>query len=287
MDPVRPARALREGRRPMPRKVKENPMIRRLAFLLLLTVSAPVLAQVNALPPTRHVLVYGDAQARAIPDRFKITVSFSALDPDAGAARERVEADVASVIAKLRRIGVPEGEIVATSLSVEPESRYDNAQHTQVFAGTRVRRSLTARFARKDGLERFLSGLQTSQELSVSNIATELSSQSALQEALRAKAIESTREKAESIARSYGARLGALYSVSDVAPQFDYGIREGSWPSLYHWDEASESLDRIVVTGSRMHGGPPLPAPPAPAAALQAGYVTFSDRIYAVFLLAD
>jgi uncharacterized protein YggE len=262
-------------------------MIHRLAVLVLLLATAcTAVAQVNALPPTRHVLVYGDAQARAIPDRFRITVSFSALDMDAGAARERVEADMASVIARLRRAGVQEGEIIATSLSVEPESRYDNAQRVQVFAGTRVRRSLTARFARKDGLEGFLSGLQTSQELSVSNIVTELSSRASLQDALRAKAIESTREKAESIAHSYGARLGALYSVSDVAPQFEYGIREGGWPSLYQWNEAEASLDRITVTGSRAHGAPP-PPPPAPPAALQAGYVTFSDRIYAVFLLAD
>lgn len=262
-------------------------MLRLLLVLALVAASGAASAQVNALPPGRHILVYGDAQARAIPDRFKITVNFSALDMDAGAARERVEADVARVIAKLRRSGVADGEIVATSLSVEPESRYDNQQRTQVFAGTRVRRSLTARFARKNGLEAFLSGLQTSQELSVSNIVTELSSQPQLQQALRAKAIESTREKATSIARSYGARLGALYSVSDVAPQFQYGIREGSWPSLYQWNEGSESLDRITVTGSRLDGVPPPPAPPAPPAALQAGYVTFSERIYAVFLLAD
>lgn len=263
-------------------------MIRRFVLsLALLAGSGTALAQVNALPPTRHILVYGDAQARAIPDRFRITVNFSALDHDAGAARERVETGVAAVIARLRHEGVPEGEIVATSLSVEPESRYDNAQRTQLFAGTRVRRSLTARFARKQALEGFLSGLQTSEELSVSNITTELSSQPRLQDALRAKAIESTREKAESIARSYGARLGALYSVSDVAPQFEYGIREGSWPSLYQWNEAGGSLDRITVSGSRVHGIAPPPAPPAPPAALQAGYVTFSDRIYAVFLLAD
>lgn len=263
-------------------------MIRRLAlFLTLLVASSAALAQVNALPPTRHILVYGDAQARATPDRFKITVGFSALDRDAGAARERVEADVARVVAKLRRAGVAEGEIVATSLSVEPETRYDGQQRLQVFAGTRVRRSLTARFARKDALEQFLSGLETSEELSVSNIVTELSDQPKLQEVLRAKAVASTREKAESIARSYGARLGALYSVSDVAPQFQYGIREGSWPSLYQWNGASGELDRITVTGTRAGAAATPPAPPAPPAALQAGYVTFSDRIYAVFLLAD
>lgn len=276
---ARPVSHLASGRRAR--------MFRCLAVLFSLSLPAAAAAQVNALPPTRHVLVYGDAQAQAIPDRFRIKVSFSALDTDAGAARQRIEASVASVIARLRKAGVGERDIVATSLTIEPESRYDDKQRTQVFAGTRVRRSLTARFTRKQALEQFLAGLETSRELSVSDLATEVSDEPALRAALRAKAIEATREKARVIAASYGAALGAVYSVSDVAPQFQYGVQEGSWPALYRWDGAEQSLDRIVVSGSRLHGAPVAPAPPAPPAALQVGYVTFSDRIYAVFLLAD
>lgn len=78
-------------------------MIRRLALLvLLLAATGTVAAQVNALPPARHILVYGDAQARALPDRFRITVGFSALDMDPGAARRRVEQSLADVVARLR-----------------------------------------------------------------------------------------------------------------------------------------------------------------------------------------
>lgn len=262
--------------------------VRFFAALLSATITLPAIAQVNALPPTRHILVYGDAQARAIPDRFKITVDFSALDTNAGAARLRVENAIAGVIARLQKNGVPDREIVATSLSIGPEQRYDQATRRELFAGTRVRRSLTARFSRKDALEAFLSGLETSQDLSVSDIRTELANEATLREGLRTRAIESTREKAGTIARTYGARLGALYSVSDVAPQFEYGIREGNWPALYEWNAATQALDRIMVTGSRLAGPMPPPSTPAPpAAALQAGYVTYSDRIYAVFLLVD
>lgn len=253
-----------------------------LAFGVLgIAAATQAQAQVNALPPTRHVLVYGDAQAQAIPDRFRITVNFSALDTNAGAARERVERSVAAVIERLRKTGMADHDIAATSLSIEPESRYDDRQRAQLFQGTRVKRSLTASFARKQALEDFLSGLQTSQELSVSDVETEFSDGPKLREALRAKAIESTRAKATTIAGAYGVRLGALYSVSDVAPQFEYGVKEGEWPSVYQWNTKSESLDRVVVTGSRIKGAP------APPAALQVGYVTYTDRIYAVFLLAD
>ena len=253
-------------------------MIRLALLSLLLVMSAPAVAQVNALPPTRHILVYGDAEARAIPDRFKITIGFKALDLDAGVARVRVEKNLAAVVSRLRAAGVDDREIVATSMSIRPRSHYSDDRDEQVFDGTEVERSLTARFDNKEALEKFLGALKTSTELTVSGVDTALSDEVVLRNALRTKAIDSSREKAETIARAYGARLGGLYSVSDVAPQFQYGIREGAWQSSYLW--SNNQLDRVQVTGSRRE---PAPSP----VALQTGYVTFTDKIYAVFLLAD
>lgn len=256
---------------------------RAIAFVLLSLVAGAVQAQVNALPPERHILVFGEAQARAIPDRFKIALEFEAVDADADAARRRVEANVADVLAKLKQAGVPEGEIVATSLQIGSRERYDEKRGEDVFVGTEVSRRITARFPSQAALEEFLGRIRTSKELKVSNVTTELADEPALRKALRQKAIESSRQKAETIAAAYGARLGGLYSVSDVAPQFQYGIREGSWPSSgYEWVVAEDiggSLDRIQVTGSR--------AAAAPSTSFQTGYVNFNDKIYAVFLLAD
>jgi len=245
--------------------------------------AADVSAQVNAIPPTRHILVYGDAQARAIPDRFKITVNFNAVDIDADAARRRVESSLQDVLRRLDGQGVDPADIVATSLRIDAKERYDEKKDEEVFVGTEVSRSLTARFQDKGALERFIGAIETSRELTVSNVQTELSSEPELRRALREKAIESSREKAETIAKAYGTRLGGLYSVSDVAPQFQYGIREGSWPSTYEWRmrglDGSGQLDRIMVTGSRVQD--------ARTESFQTGYVTFDDKIYAVFLLAD
>lgn len=245
--------------------------------------AADASAQVNAIPPTRHILVYGDAQARAIPDRFKITVNFEAVDPDADAARRRVESSLRGVLQQLDGQGVDPADIVATSLRIDVKERYDEKKDEEVFIGTAVSRSLTARFEDKESLERFIGAIKTSRELTVSNVQTELSSEPALRQALRQKAIESTREKAETIAKAYGARLGGLYSVSDVAPQFQYGIREGSWPSTYEWRmrglDGGGQLDRITVTGTRVQD--------SATESFQTGYVTFEDKIYAVFLLAD
>lgn len=238
-------------------------------------------AQVNALPPTRHVLVYGDAQARAIPDRFKITVNLQAVDLDADAARQRVEASLSQVLRQLDAAGAEANETVATSLRIETRQRYDDKLREEVFVGTSVNRSVTARFDAKEKLERFIASVQTSKELTIGGVDTELAGERALRAALREKTIASSREKADVIARAYGARLGGVYSVSDVAPQFEYGIREGSWPALYEWRgrAGATSLDRIEVTGSRLS--------PEQAESFRTGYVTYTDKIYTVFLLAD
>lgn len=263
---------------------RRDPMkLRYLLFVLALALSSDLAAQVNALPPTRHILVYGEAQARAIPDRFKISVNFEAIDMNADAARRRVEENVQQVLGKLKAAGVADGEIVATSMEMGTRERYDDRKSEQVFVGTGVKRTVVARFDSQASLKTFLADLRTSKELNVSSVDTELADEAELRRALREKAIESSREKAETIAKAYGARLGGLYSVSDVAPQFQYGVREGSWPSTYEWGRFQETdgytLDKVQVTGSRMKR--------ANLESFQTGYVTFTDKIYAVFLLAD
>lgn len=256
-------------------------MIHRiLAVLLLSSVAGGAFAQVNALPPTRHILVYGEAQARAIPDRFKIEVKFAVLDAKADVARAKVEEHLQDTISKLKQASVPNSEIVATSLQIEPEEEYDQDQRKEVYKGIRVTRNLSARFADQASLRKFLAALVTSQEVQVSGVSTELSSEPALKRQLRQKAIESTREKAEVIAKSYGIRLTGLYSVSDTAPQFSYGITEGAWPTMYQWNGGG-TLDRIVVTGSAVADAGAVPE------SFQTGYVQFQDKVYAVFLIGD
>lgn len=254
---------------------------RAIVLLLASLAVGDAFAQVNALPPTRHILVYGDAQARAIPDRFKIALDFEAVDQSPDIARRQVEENVQSVLRQLKSAHVPEGEVVATSLKIEPRQRYDSEKREQIFIGTAVTRTLAARFNRQSDLQLFLADLKTSENLQVSAVTTELSEERELRAALRQKSIESSREKAEVIAKAYGARLAGIYSVSDVAPTFQYGIQEGSWPVSYEWrvTDGYSSLDRITVTGSRLQA-------PAPES-LQTGYVNFDDKIYAVFLLAD
>jgi uncharacterized protein YggE len=253
----------------------------RSCALMLLVTPGLAAAQVNALPATPHILVYGDASARAIPDRFRIEIAFQSVDMKADVARRRVEAHMQDALRKLQANLVPASEIVATSLQIEPRKEYDSETRRQVFKGIGVARKLTARFDDQAKLTAFLAALETSEEVQVSGVTTALNEEAALMKQLRGKAIASTREKAETIARSYGVKLAGLYSVSDTAPQFEYGIQEGDWPVRYQWVRSGDgmTLDRVEVTGSRMER--------SDAESFQTGYVNFEDKIYAVFLISE
>ncbi len=249
---------------------------------VLMLLAGAANAQMNALPQARHILVYGQAQARAIPDRFKIEVSFDVVDPKAEVARGKVESMMQDTLDKLRKAGVPDGEIIATKLQIEPKQEYNSDLRKQEYKGISVERSITASFSDQAKLKQFLADLDTSEELQVSGVTTSLSNEAELKRQLRAKAIASTKEKAGVIAKAYGATLKGLYSVSDTAPQFEYGIQEGDWPTTYEWHESdgSTTLGAVSVSASAVRGAP------APES-FQTGYVTFNDTIYAVFLIGD
>jgi hypothetical protein len=252
------------------------------ALLALAWVAAApaALAQANAIPAQRHILVYGEAEASAVPDRFRIGVALSTLDPDVDVARNKAEAHFRRLIGVLQALKVPDGAVEATTLRIEREERYDRATEAETYAGMRVERELNVAFNDIETLRAFLARVGTSEEVSVSGIETARSDEGDLRSALRGEAIVSARAKAERIAKDFGVRLGGLYSVSDVAPEFSYGVREGRWPERLEWHAAAADggqLERVEVTGSRLRD----------AESFSAGTTTFKDRIYAVFLLVD
>jgi uncharacterized protein YggE len=269
--------------------LKEIAMKRFLIAAILGVASNVSLAQVNALPPTPHILVYGHAEARAIPDQFKISMTVSVTDPSADTAREKVQAHVEQIFSGLKQAGIPASEMTATTLSIEPRSEYDQKAGLSVYKGVQVRRVIDATFDDLGKLQRFLASISTGEELQVSGIVTGLRDETTLREQLRVKAMESTQQKAKSIAQAYSVKLAGLYSVSDVAPEVSYGVAAGDWPH-YDYDSHSGRLDRIQVMGGRRA----VDTEPAQSVtsltradieSLKTGYVTFKENVYAVFLL--
>ncbi len=246
------------------------------AVAAALALPAVAGAQVNSLPSQPHLLVKGEAKREVVPDRFGLTITLSAVDTDPGAARKRVQSNAEKVLAAFAQRHALAGSVQATTLSIVPERRYQEGK--QLFEGTRVQRTLSADFAALGDVRALLGTLATSEEVQVSGIAPRYSGEAALRAELKRQAAEQTRSSAQSLAKAYGVRLGGLYTISEVAPNFAYGIQAGRWPS--------ESVSMQLVSA---------PAPPSafgyaasPAAeSLEAGTLTLSENVYAVFLIAQ
>lgn len=245
----------------------------------LLLVAGLASAQ-STLPSQPHLLVKGQASRTVMPDRFGVQVDLAEIDTDAGAARERVAANVSAVLAGFRRHKALDESIRADNLVVAPESRYENGQ--QVSLGSRVSRTLRAQFTDMRDLQAFLGVLVASERVQLRTLSPQFANWRPLRAELKAEAARQARASAEGLAGAYGSRITGLYTISDVAPNFAYGVHAGTWP-------AAEALANGDVVP-----GPAAPAPPPPPVSVSgsrtvdvmvAAPITLTENVYAIFLI--
>lgn len=256
--------------------------LRCLLLVATLLWSTHLSAQVNALPSQPHLLVKGQAERTVMPDRFTLDFLVQATMPSPGDARAQVERNVATVLALFKANRALTDSIHASTLSISPEHAFEEGK--QVFKGTKVVRRVRATFVRLEDVRTVLSGVESGPELQITGIRSGYAGAAGLRAELKREAAQQSRRSAEGLASAYGTRITGLYTVSDVAPSFAYGVQAGMWPA---------AGDDTGVTP---------PAPPAPTAdigatvevtgtriapaTLQTGTITFSENVYAIFLIS-
>lgn len=113
--------------------------------------------------------------------------------------------------------------------------------------------------------------------MQIASVDVERSDADALQLDLRKRAMANSQEAAKQIAAAYGMTIKGVYSVSEVAPDFAYGIRAGSWGEGVAQNALAPPppapLMGVTVTGSRI-------ANPE----LRVGTIDLKQDIYAVYL---
>jgi uncharacterized protein YggE len=241
-----------------------------LCLLLLPTVAA---AQINTLPSAPHLLVKGHADARVVPDRFTVRLNVNVTDMSPNVARQKVEAHMQQLFEALDAAGALKGYTHASSLSIQPQTDYEDGK--SVFKGTQVSRSIDATFDRLDKLRLFIAAVPADEEVQLGGVQTARSDIDEISSRLRAAAVENSKVAAEKIAADYGMKIVGVYAVSEVAPDFAYGVQAGSWGG-------PQTLQAITVTGSRVLGAPP----PPPGVAMRIGTMSVEQDIYAVYLTA-
>ncbi|WP_425533012.1 SIMPL domain-containing protein [Stenotrophomonas rhizophila] len=248
----------------------------------LAMVAPNVWAQANTIPSQPHLLVKGSATRTVMPDRFTVKVALESVDPRTDVARQRLQGNNQRVIELFKRSGAIAGTVRADNLSIAPSTHYRDGE--QVFEGTRVSRQLEAAFPTVEALQVFLGGLEASKEVQVRTAAPSYAGEATLRAALKGEAAAQTRASAKGLARAYGATVTGLYSISDVAPSFAYGVQAGSWPDARGTSDYSDArpMDSVEVTGSHSAN-----APGVTGELLTAAPITYTENVYAIFLIQD
>lgn len=253
---------------------------------LLATMAPSAWAQANTIPSQPHLLVKGSATRTVMPDRFGVKVELASVDMQTEAARRRVQGNTEQVLKLFEKHGALSNSVRADNLGISPSTRYRDDE--EVYDGIEASRSLSASFSTAEALKGFLGELKVSREVQVSTATPTYADAAKLRGELKAEAAAETRVSAKGLAGAYGAKITGLYSISDVAPSFAYGVQAGTWPSSgkssdsYAYAPAEgNSLDRVQVTGSR------AAAAPAPGELLVAAPITYTENVYAIFLISD
>ena len=253
-------------------------MSRWIVLIITLLLPAFANAQINAIPAAPHLLVKGHAESLYVPDRFSVSLWVAETDMMPDKARAKVEQHLQQIFAALESNHAMRDKTAASSLQITPSSEYRDGHN--VFLGTQVSRGVNATFDSLDQLRGFLAQLQASEAVQVRNTEVWRSDIDKIRLALRKRAMLNSQETARQIAATYGMSIKGVYSVSEVAPDFAYGIRAGSWGN----DDSHGAL-----------APPAPPAPPAditvtanrlPNADLRVGTINVEQDIYAVYLTA-
>ena len=164
------------------------------------------------MPEERWISVVATGEASVAPDLAVVSFAVSGSGKQLAPTREDVNKRSSSVLAKLRQLGVAEGDLNAPDVGIQPEYDYRKGQR---LTGYRVTRQMSAKVRDLDRLGEVLDGLVGAGANEVHGAQMSASDPSAAEhEALRA-AITAARAKADAVAAAGGVTIDGLARVEE------------------------------------------------------------------------
>ncbi|OSM50533.1 hypothetical protein WH06_21700 [Aeromonas salmonicida subsp. salmonicida] len=185
-------------------------MWRSLLTLSALVVSAPLFAL--EVPQAPHLVVSGYAEQKAEPDMLTLNVAVTALEKQGIKAKQQVDSKVAAFFGQLEGLGIKRSDVEAGNLVISPEYQYPQNKKPELV-GYRAQRQLAVKLYQLDKLSELMDTALKAGLESVSQIEYGLKSPQIIKEQARIGAVEDAKNKAESLAKAFGMKLGKVYSV--------------------------------------------------------------------------
>lgn len=181
------------------------------ALPLFLLAATPALAA-DAMP--RTVSVSGEAKEDVAPDRAVLSGQLVSKAKKLPEAKEANDGLVERVLAVAKQFDIPKEKVSASNVYISPEYTYNQGTNKQEQIGYIVTRQLSITMDKLDIHERVLSALVENGIEQVNGVSFTIADPEERQNALRAKAVQNARARAQTLAAAAGAKLGKVITIT-------------------------------------------------------------------------
>lgn len=206
-------------------------IITLLAFSFLVNANTP-------LPDNRHISIVGKAQLKAKPDIVVVSLAVKSLKSQSAQAKKDVDDRVNNFIDGLSQFDIDEENVSASNISTRPSYHRDK-NGKEILSGYTASRNLTVTFNNINKLSSFMDFALNVKINQISHVEFKSSKEESLKSEVLALAVKDAKQKGESLATAFGAKLGRIYSINSSSNQFRnaYG--------------ANSDIERMAVSGVR------------------------------------
>lgn len=166
-----------------------------------------------AEPIERAIVASGEATVRRVPDLAVVSLAVTVRDKQPGPARDEANRRASAILAHVRELGVPDGDVQAPSLVVHP--LYDYGRGAPKLNGYEASRPITVRVRQVDSLGPLLDGLVDDGATQVHGTAMELAEPEAARREALTEAVAVARTRAEAMASAAGITLGEPLRIEE------------------------------------------------------------------------
>lgn len=179
--------------------------------VMTLAVTLPAVKAAET-PMGPHVVTSGSASIEVPPDMATLSIEVSHTDMDPVQAKKIVDDQVAQYFKFLQQNGVGKKEISAANIRTSPEYDYQNDRKPEL-KGYRAMRSVEVKVMKLDKLNQLLDGALKAGLKEIRAVDFTVAEPDNFRAQVRQKAIEEATAQAQALARGFGTKLGAVYSI--------------------------------------------------------------------------
>lgn len=231
-----------------------------LAMTFLSSILLPLSAYSASVPPVEGLHTSGAATLSVPAEMVVIRVSVSAKQKDALTAKQSVDQRVADYFDFLEKNGIEKKDIDTTNINTGADYVYTEKSGPRV-SGYHASRDLKITLHQPEKLNDFLDGALKRQLNDINDIDFTVAHPEVYEEKVRQMAIQNAIDKAQSLAKGFGAKVGPAVSIKYITP-----VEEERWHYISY--QAKSAKAQIASTYS-------------------AKDATFMDRVEVVFSLVQ